>query len=266
MPKVGLDTDRRHDAFLAPRLAGGALDLFVHRANILAAITAVKPDLEGIVLDVGCGHMPYRPLLTAPPTRVARYLGLDLEANPIYRNAPDITWRDGRIPLPEASVDAAIATEVFEHCPAPEAVMAQIARVLKPGGLLFFTVPFLWPLHNVPYDEYRYTPYSMARHLSACGFGAVQIEPLGGWDASLAQMLGLWVRRRPMGPYARRMLSALCLPVVRLLHRLDRATPARFEQQPMITGLSGTARKKSTAAPGARTDGVRKADLHAATR
>jgi len=31
----------------------------------------------------------------------------------------------------------------------------KLVRVLKPGGLLFLTLPFLWPLHSVPNDEYR---------------------------------------------------------------------------------------------------------------
>ena len=148
------------------------------------------------------------------------------------------------MPLAAASVDCALATEVFEHCPEPELVMREINRVLKPGGLLFLTVPFLWPLHEVPHDEYRYTPFALERHLRKSGFDSIQLQALGGWDASLAQMLSLWVRRRPFTPLKRRLLTVLTIPIVRFLLRYD-YRPSMFGESTMITGLSGTACKGS---------------------
>jgi hypothetical protein len=70
---------------------------------------------------------------------------------------------------------------------------------------------------------------------------------MGGWDAALAQMLGLWVRRRLRGGGRKRQLlretlSRLFLPVIKLLYERDR-TPKEFKEGTMITGLMGTARK-----------------------
>jgi hypothetical protein len=107
---------------------------------------------------------------------------------------------------------------------------------------LFATVPFLWPLHDVPFDEYRYTPFALERILRAAGFEHVEIRALGGWDASLGQLLALWARRRPMGPRKRRVVSTVLTPIVRSLARSDRR-PSTFGESQMVTALSATARK-----------------------
>lgn len=241
---MNISSDRASDDnFLAPACAPSTLDIYLTRSSILEALKRQHPHLKGVLLDVGCGQSPYKPLLMSPPGGVTRYIGLDLEDNPIHDNRPDITWQDGRIPLHDGSVDCALCTEVLEHCPDPEAVLKEICRVLSPNGLLVLTVPFLWPLHEVPYDEYRYTPFSLKRHLAASGFTSIELRPLGGWDASLAQMIGLWVRRRPMGRRARAVLTFLMLPLVRWLAGKGYRREAEFKESTMITGLSGTARK-----------------------
>lgn len=240
-----MDTD-----FLAPACRTDKLDIVAMRRGILRKLGEQLPKFEGVLLDIGCGEMPYKPLLTRPPSRVTRYIGLDVEQRPGARSRPDITWTDGRIPLAEGSVDCAISTEVFEHCPDPEAVMREIHRVLKANGLLFFTVPFVWPLHERPNDHYRFTPYSLNRHLVASGFTEIQLSATGGWDASLAQMLGLWVRRRQMVEWKRALLSRLLQPLIYLLLRSDRPRRVGFYKLPMMIGMAGTARKAPRQGPG----------------
>lgn len=233
------------DPFLAPRCVPDFLDKWIVRKSILDALEVHREQFAGTLLDVGCGKMPYKSRLTSSPGQGIKYVGLDFEVNPIHDNTPDITWKDGKIPLCDKSVDCAIATEVFEHCSNPESVMKEIYRVLKPGGLLFFTVPFLWPLHEVPYDQARYTPYALEHHLKNSGYKDVKMEALGGWDASLGQMLGLWVRRRQMNRYTKAILSYTLMPIVWLLYKKDKQTETNFQENMMITGISGTARKKN---------------------
>jgi len=49
------------------------------------------------------------------------------------------------LPFPDASFDVVIASEVLEHIPDDRTAMAEISRVLKPGGRLAVTVPRWWP-------------------------------------------------------------------------------------------------------------------------
>ena len=238
---------KSHNEFLNPELSVDNLDRYVIRSGILAAIKQALPQMSGIILDVGCGQMPYKSMLLSSESSIEKYIGLDLIDNK-YSNCslPDVLWDGISIPLANEAVDCAIATEVFEHCPYPEIIMKEINRVLKPEGVLFFTVPFLWPLHDIPHDEYRYTPFSLERHLKHAGFAKIDLKALGGWDASLAQMLGLWVRRRWKSSRSQHIFRVCISPFVRaiilLLTKLDQV-PESFSESSMITGIAGVAKK-----------------------
>jgi SAM-dependent methyltransferase len=228
--------------YLAPACRPSTLDSFGNRRLILAALRASLPRFSGLVLDVGCGHMPYKSLLLSPPSCASAYIGVDLPAN-LY-GSPDLEWDGRKIPLSDAAVDSVLLTEVLEHCPQPDEVLQEVARVLKPGGFLFLTVPFIWPIHTVPHDEYRYTPFALRRLLAVAGFSDAKIEATGGRHAVLALTLGLWVRRRSLTSrrhvVTKYVLSRLLLPVIWLLLKLDRV-PAEFEESTMIVGLSAAA-------------------------
>ncbi len=157
---------------------------------------------------------------------------------------PDLQWDGQTIPLSANSVDCALCTEVFGQCPDVGALLREANRVLKLGGLFYFTSPFLWPLHDGPSDLCRLTPHFLDKLFKAAGFEDVQMKSRGGWDASLASMIALWVRRRPMRSWKRNLLSRLATPIVRRLTDRDQPPPV-FTDQTMITAIAGTARKKS---------------------
>ena len=232
-----------HDgAFLDPQPTPEFMDQYLVRKGILARLTQAIPIFRGTLLDVGCGQMPYREHILAQNPQITRYIGLDFATGKYAdRRQPDLAWDGVTIPLPDGGADCAMATEVLEHCPDPVSVLREIRRVLVPGGSLFFTTPFLWPIHDAPHDHYRYTPYALRRLLEEAGFTDVRVEALGGWNASLAQMLGLWLRRAPMDAESRDRLTRDLHPFFTELVRTDVA-PTDFSKNPMVTGLFGTAR------------------------
>ena len=189
--------------------------------------------------------MPYKNYILKH-SAVKDYVGLDIETAINYDEniKPDFYWDGKKMPFDSNSFNCALATEVLEHCPEPEVVLKETYRILKNDGIFFFTVPFLWNLHEVPYDEYRYTPFSLKRHLKNAGFEDIEIKATGGWHASMAQMLGLWVRRSPMASNKRKIFSYISKPLIRYLIKMDQTENIEFTEGQMITGLTGTAKKK----------------------
>ena len=220
------------------------LDRYYIRRSVFNALKETTPQLKGVLLDIGCGKMPYKNYILEN-SNVAKYVGLDIENALEYDVTvnPDFTWDGKKMPFEDNSFECAFGTEVLEHCPEPEIVLKEVVRVLKPGGFFFCTVPFLWNLHEVPHDEYRYTPFSLERHMKNAGFKDIEIKATGGWHASMAQMLGLWVRRSPMSRIKRKYLSIILKPIISFLIKMDGKTKVAFVEGQMITGLYGIAKK-----------------------
>lgn len=220
------------------------LDRYYIRTSIFNALKESLIYFKGNLLDIGCGKMPYKNYILEH-SAVKKYVGLDIENALEYEKSikPDYTWDGKRMPFETNSFESAFGTEVLEHCPEPEIVLKEVYRVLKPEGIFFFTVPFLWNLHEVPHDEYRYTPFSLQRHLENAGFRGIEIKATGGWHASMAQMLGLWVRRSPISKRKQKWLSIILKPIIGYLIKLDKNKTVYFVEGQMITGLYGTAKK-----------------------
>ena len=230
--------------YLAPQCRPSTLDSYGNVLLLLGAVQRARPHFKGEVLDIGCGNMPYESLILSAPSRATRCIGVDLPVG--NYKPPDLLWDGKTIPLPDCSVDSAMLTEVLEHCPNAEAVLREVHRVLRPGGFLFLTVPFIWPIHEVPYDEFRYTPYSLTRILENSGFRGPSIEATGGRHAVLAVILGLWVRRRALTSRVhvatKAILSFMLWPVIWLLMRMDKR-PAELGESTLLVGLSATVHK-----------------------
>jgi SAM-dependent methyltransferase len=180
------------DQFLQPDLTKIGLSLYAIRSSLKNAVDEIKPQINGIVIDLGCGEMPYRDYLQKEDN-ITKYIGIDLKPTEYHnRVKPDMYWDGQTIPLSDNYADWFIVTEFLEHYFDTQHILKEIYRVLKPGGHVFFTVPFIWPLHEVPYDEYRFTPFSLEKHFKLAGFKGIEIKSLGGINRSLAILIGVW--------------------------------------------------------------------------
>ncbi len=137
-----------------------------------------RPNGAGRLLDLGAGTKPYELLYR---DFFSDCTSVDVPQSPHDTSSVDVMASADDLPFAAESFDCVLATEVLEHCPDPAAVVREIARVLRPGGRAFVTTPFLVPLHEMPWDFYRYTP-SALRHLAETfGLSVETIKPRGSY-------------------------------------------------------------------------------------
>lgn len=142
--------------------------------------------VQGRLLDVGCGNRPYAPWYD----RFAeRSVGLDATPG----RGVDVLGFADRLPFADETFDTVVATEVLEHVTDARRAVAELHRVLRPGGHALVTVPFLYPTHEAPYDFRRFTHFGLRSLLEGHGLEVVTLEAKGGPLVLLAHFLVLAV-------------------------------------------------------------------------
>ncbi len=122
-------------------------------------------------------------------------------ANLGLEKAPDVQADAALLPFAGQSFDIVICAELLEHVPNPAPVLAQAWHVLKPGGRLLISVPFLYRIHGDPYDYGRYTDHYWQEQLTNAGFTALVIERQGLFFSVLLDMSKQFVNRKVPRPW-----------------------------------------------------------------
>ncbi len=149
---------------------------YIDRRCMHKAIGRAATKVGGTVIDIGCGMRQYEYLFS----HAKRYVGLDRPRTSEQARADVVA--DGMVlPFAQASVDCVLLTEVIEHVPDHQMLLAEIARVIRPGGTLIMSAPFIGGLHEEPRDYYRFTPYIVKILLDRYGFTVEEISSRGGW-------------------------------------------------------------------------------------
>ncbi len=165
--------------------------------------------LTGDLLDCGAGECRrYAALFT----HVASYRTLD--PNPAWK--PDILGSAEAIPLPNASVDSVLSTQMLEHVPHPWNVIREFHRVLRLGGHCLLTAPQENELHEIPHDYFRYTSFGLKSLFEDAGFEILAMDQRGGYHAMMMQirirhLVNTWK------PYERKLAMWILAPITLLL-------------------------------------------------
>lgn len=139
----------------------------VHTDNISSwghdpfAAQVIRTHTDGLVLDAGSGFKS---------TVYEHVVNLEVVGYP----STDVLGVGEHLPFADASFDAALSMNVLEHVRDPFRCAAEIARVVRPGGKLYVTAPFLQPYHGYPHHYYNMT----ASGLENLFAGAFRIDEL----------------------------------------------------------------------------------------
>lgn len=169
---------------------------------------------RGRLLDLGCGKVP---LYQAYKDTTTEVVCVDWEGaakhSPHLDLEQDITQE---LPFDDDSFDTIIVSDVMEHIPEPAGVWAQLNRLLAPGGYVLLNVPYYYPIHEAPYDFFRYTEFALRRFAEEANLEVVVFQPLGGSPEVIADILAKNLVPVPViGP----LLASLVQSVVSLIAR-----------------------------------------------
>lgn len=144
-----------------------------------------KDKVHGIVLDCGCGTKPFYDILA---DKSSRYIGFDGLCEWEKDRPIDVYGDAHKIPFADESADTILSLSVMEHLPDPETHAEEMYRVLKKGGNLLVIVPFMYGIHGVDKDFYRYTKFGLAEILRRHGFVDIQVREIGGIGSFLVDL------------------------------------------------------------------------------
>jgi SAM-dependent methyltransferase len=161
------------------------------------------------VMDLGCGTGDSVDLFRAADPAV-EWVGVDVEESPevaerVRTDAEFVSFDGRRLPFDDASFDIVFCKQVLEHVEHPRELIAEVARVLRPGGQLAGSTSQLEAFHSR--STLNWTPYGLTRAVEDAGLEIVELRPvIDGFTLVAWRALGLprffhrwWARESP--PY-----------------------------------------------------------------
>ncbi|TWR25185.1 class I SAM-dependent methyltransferase [Mucilaginibacter pallidiroseus] len=141
---------------------------------------AIKIFATGRLLDIGCGNKPYQDIINL---NISEYVGCDIIQS--SDNLVDIICKANEIPVFNNTFDTVISTQTIEHVEDHQGLVNEAFRVLKLGGHFILSGPMYWPLHEEPYDFFRFTKHGLKYIVEKAGFEVIEINANGGkWSVA----------------------------------------------------------------------------------
>lgn len=159
-------------------------EFLVYKNLIICLRNAISKYAKGKVLDIGCGNKPYLPMFD---NKITEYVGCDVIQSSKF--CVDVLSPADKIPLTDSLFDTIFSTQTIEHVANHQGMLDEAYRLLKTGGYVIISGPMYWPLHEEPYDFFRFTKHGFRYVLEKSGFKVTEINSNGGKWAVLGQTI-----------------------------------------------------------------------------
>lgn len=167
---------------------------------------------HGRVLDIGCGNRWAESVLRAD----ASYFGLDYPTtiNLGYRGGADVFGDAAQLPFPDRSFDTVLMLDVLEHISDPELAVLEAQRVLAESGAIIVQTPFMYPLHDEPYDFQRWTHNGLRSLFERNHIKVQKVEYHGQPLETAAALLSITLAKSMIDAFGNKSAAVLLLPFV----------------------------------------------------
>ena len=122
------------------------------------------------VLDVGCGEKPrYHDYLPCKPVC----------SDIAQTSTAHVLSHAQALPMKSSSFDGVVSVNALYYCEDPQRAVFEFGRVLRKNGKLIVVTPFMYPIHDAPFDRYRFTEFGLKEVLGK-SFMVEKVVAVGG--------------------------------------------------------------------------------------
>jgi SAM-dependent methyltransferase len=161
-------------------------DIQYQNVDIYYQYRTVEELLEsgsGLCLDLGARNSPHKKIIEQ---KGFKHVGIDIN----FHKSLDAVADGSYLPFKNDSFDLVVLAQVLEHVFDPHAVVGEVARVLKPGGVVVGGVSFLEPFHD---SYFNLSHRALEDVLRRANFKAIKLETgATGMVLMVARILGLF--------------------------------------------------------------------------
>lgn len=196
------------------------VDKFIHKIQ--------NAPSKQLLLDAGAGNFRFKDLLVGKGyTYESQDFDQVFDQNSLGKHTYVCDIQ--KIPVETGRFDVIVCTQVLEHLADPLGAFEELSRTLKPGGQLYLTTNFIFPIHGAPYDYFRYTNFGLEYLCKKSDFTITEIAQRGGFFALCAKIIfdfpsiiTFWLFHGGANPHGQRKIEIKSWPIVFLF------TPAIF--------------------------------------
>jgi SAM-dependent methyltransferase len=190
------------------------------RKQVINTFSRLTPAAK--VYDIGCGDRPFEAAILR---HGCTYIGVDIEQGFYSDKFIDLVGSAYHVPVKDQVADVVLLIQVIEHLERPHDAFIEARRILKTGGIMLVSFPFLYPVHAAPHDYMRYTRFYLSMLANKTDFEILEQKEISGFWYSVGVNFGIYLQALDRGLLKKigliRIAIALVQWVAFTLHQIE---------------------------------------------